>query len=305
MTKIQLRRDTSTNWTQNNPIPAQGEPCYETDTGKLKIGNGTQNYNDLSYINGSSSGGTDDYNDLRNIPQINGVELKGNLTSADLNISINTISINGGGAESTNYITYYTKVGNPNISEDFIMTGASQSNYLNCDFKPPSAINSFIFEGEFVVSENAILEASHQAIFGQQVDTTNRTSPQLEVVTNPDTSSQGNNQIGFLPPVSSSSWGDTIRHYITDISKFPGTWYYKYTFDVQSQTVIGHIENMTNGYKPDDITISQSIVYWISPLSIGADSGAEHTSNNISIDLKSFKVNINDSVINYQAIQIL
>lgn len=49
MTKIQLRRDTATNWTTNNPTPASGEPCFETDTGKFKIGDGITAYNDLPY----------------------------------------------------------------------------------------------------------------------------------------------------------------------------------------------------------------------------------------------------------------
>ena len=58
MTTIKFRRDTSANWTSVNPIPAQGEPCYETDTGKLKIGNGSDNYMTLPYVSdgGGSSG---------------------------------------------------------------------------------------------------------------------------------------------------------------------------------------------------------------------------------------------------------
>ena len=52
MTQIQLRRDTASNWSTNNPIPAQGEPCYETDTNKLKFGDGTSHYNDLDYFAG-------------------------------------------------------------------------------------------------------------------------------------------------------------------------------------------------------------------------------------------------------------
>lgn len=56
MTKIQLRRDTASNWTTNNPTPASGEPCFETDTGKFKIGDGATAYNDLAYQgNGGSS----------------------------------------------------------------------------------------------------------------------------------------------------------------------------------------------------------------------------------------------------------
>lgn len=49
MTKIQVRRDTAANWTSVNPTPASGEPCFETDTGKFKIGNGITAYNDLPY----------------------------------------------------------------------------------------------------------------------------------------------------------------------------------------------------------------------------------------------------------------
>ena len=49
MTKIQVRRDTAANWTSANPTPASGEPCFETDTNKLKIGDGVTAYNDLPY----------------------------------------------------------------------------------------------------------------------------------------------------------------------------------------------------------------------------------------------------------------
>lgn len=54
MTKIQLRRDTAVNWSTNNPTPSAGEPCFETDTGKLKIGDGITAYNSLPYQGGTS-----------------------------------------------------------------------------------------------------------------------------------------------------------------------------------------------------------------------------------------------------------
>nr|DAP90275.1 MAG TPA: hyaluronidase [Herelleviridae sp.] len=54
MTKIQLRRDTATNWSTNNPTPSAGEPCFETDTGRLKIGDGITAYNSLPYQGGTS-----------------------------------------------------------------------------------------------------------------------------------------------------------------------------------------------------------------------------------------------------------
>ena len=55
MTKIQLRRDTAANWSANNPTPSAGEPCFETDTGKLKIGDGATAYNNLAYQGGGDS----------------------------------------------------------------------------------------------------------------------------------------------------------------------------------------------------------------------------------------------------------
>lgn len=46
---IQIRRDTSTNWTTVNPILAQGELAFETNTRKLKVGDGVTAWNSLSY----------------------------------------------------------------------------------------------------------------------------------------------------------------------------------------------------------------------------------------------------------------
>lgn len=54
MTKIQLRRDTAANWEINDPTPSAGEPCFETDTGKLKIGDGITTYCRLPYQGGTS-----------------------------------------------------------------------------------------------------------------------------------------------------------------------------------------------------------------------------------------------------------
>lgn len=52
MTQIKLRRDTAANFTSKNPVLGVGEPAYETDTKKLKIGDGTTAYNNLDYFAG-------------------------------------------------------------------------------------------------------------------------------------------------------------------------------------------------------------------------------------------------------------
>jgi len=52
-TQLQVRRDTAANWSATNPTPAQGEPCYETDTGVLKFGDGSTAYNSLAEFGGT------------------------------------------------------------------------------------------------------------------------------------------------------------------------------------------------------------------------------------------------------------
>lgn len=55
MTTIKLRRGTAAEWATANPVLAEGEPGFETDTGKQKIGDGTTAWNDLPYIGGGGS----------------------------------------------------------------------------------------------------------------------------------------------------------------------------------------------------------------------------------------------------------
>jgi hypothetical protein len=47
---IQLKRDVAADWTSNNPTLAAGQPGYETDTGKIKFGDGATAWNSLAYF---------------------------------------------------------------------------------------------------------------------------------------------------------------------------------------------------------------------------------------------------------------
>lgn len=58
MTQIKLRRDTAANFTSKNPVLGVGEPAYETDTKKLKIGDGTTAYTQLEYFSAGGGGST-------------------------------------------------------------------------------------------------------------------------------------------------------------------------------------------------------------------------------------------------------
>ena len=51
-TKIQLRRDSTANWTTADPTLASGEIGFETDSGKIKLGDGTSVWTALAYLAG-------------------------------------------------------------------------------------------------------------------------------------------------------------------------------------------------------------------------------------------------------------
>ena len=54
-TLIHIRRGTAAFWQGSNPVLAEGEPGYETDSQILKIGDGSTDYNSLrpTYANGA------------------------------------------------------------------------------------------------------------------------------------------------------------------------------------------------------------------------------------------------------------
>jgi len=56
-TRIKLRRDTAANWTASDPILALGEPGLETDTRKIKYGDGSTAWSGLPYASGGGNSG--------------------------------------------------------------------------------------------------------------------------------------------------------------------------------------------------------------------------------------------------------
>lgn len=47
---IRFKRGTADRWNEVNPVLMDGEPGYETNTGKVKIGNGVSAWKDLTYL---------------------------------------------------------------------------------------------------------------------------------------------------------------------------------------------------------------------------------------------------------------
>ena len=54
-TKLQVRRDTAANWTSADTVLSQGEFGWETDTGYMKIGDGTTAWSSLAYFTPSGA----------------------------------------------------------------------------------------------------------------------------------------------------------------------------------------------------------------------------------------------------------
>ena len=281
MTKIQIRRDTNANWQQYNPIPAQGEPCYETDTGKFKIGNGEQPYNSLPY----QGGGVEDYNELVNLPQINGVELKGNVSSNQL---INTI--NGGGAESADYITYYTVVGNPTISEDFTLTNTGNNNCINTGYTA-SGFNSIEMSFDILLTDFN----SNYYITGQ-TDGHNYSCPQLASITN--------GSLNLACSYNGSSW---IYLYNTDVVLDLNTRYnLRVGWKNETKKWYGILTDVSTGEEINlgEVDCQQAPLFSY-PLIIGSDeSRPTYTQSGLTIYLDTFKVTKNEQL-DYQAVEVL
>lgn len=86
-TTIKLRRDTAANWTAANPTLALGEPGIETDTRKVKYGDGVTAWTTLQYAVGSTSY-TGTITSVTGSGTINGLTLSGSGTSGSVTLTL-------------------------------------------------------------------------------------------------------------------------------------------------------------------------------------------------------------------------
>lgn len=88
--RIQLRRDTAANWTSENPVLGLGEPGIETDTYKVKLGDGSTPWNSLDYSL------TKDFTDLTNKPTtVSGYGITDAASLTAFSVAVQTPSGNG------------------------------------------------------------------------------------------------------------------------------------------------------------------------------------------------------------------
>ena len=134
--RIQLRRDTTANWNNIDPVLADGEPGYDIVTNELRIGNGSNVWSELSANTISGGGGTG--NTLVNGNYTVGLGANGNLTFPTGNFAIKpsddtlggssvitsannlvTLSTGVNGGTSSLWVEDYANIGTSNIAAVF------------------------------------------------------------------------------------------------------------------------------------------------------------------------------------------
>lgn len=99
--RIQIRRGTASDWTSVNPTLAAGEIGYETNTGKLKIGDGSTAWTSLNYVSSDAPAVGEIAQDA-----INEALTMGNGLSKTYDDAGNTITL-----ENTGVLTFNTRSG--------------------------------------------------------------------------------------------------------------------------------------------------------------------------------------------------
>lgn len=94
VSQIQIRRGTAALWTAANPVLANGELGLETDTGKLKIGNGATAWQSLGYFL--------NYTDLINKPSLSKVATSNSYSDLSGLPSLQTVATSGSYADLSN-----------------------------------------------------------------------------------------------------------------------------------------------------------------------------------------------------------
>jgi len=84
---IQIRRDTASNWTSANPTLAQGELGIETDTSKIKVGDGSTAWSSKTYLVDVGSYLTATSTNTLSNKTLAATTLSGQLTGADQTVS--------------------------------------------------------------------------------------------------------------------------------------------------------------------------------------------------------------------------
>lgn len=112
---IKLRRGTAAEWRAANELLSLGEPGFEKDTYKLKIGDGITLWNDLPYIDGGFGG------DNGPLEYVYDIDFGSDSTTIPSEISFNSLS------KYTDYSTFYNDIKDNNYKVSLKLTRTNHS----------------------------------------------------------------------------------------------------------------------------------------------------------------------------------
>lgn len=148
ITPIKIRRGTAALWTSTNPILALGEMGFETDTLKIKFGDGTSTWTVLAYANTVDISGKADVGHTHTADGISdataiGKEILRDATAADVRATIGAgtsslvIGTGAGNAKAGNWVPSFAEVTGtlgtaqlPPLAINEVFTAASQAAML-------------------------------------------------------------------------------------------------------------------------------------------------------------------------------
>jgi len=125
--QIKLRRDLAANWTAANTLLSQGEQGFETDTKKIKIGDGVTTWNSLPYwtfgLSFATVATSGSYNDLTNKPTI--PSSFSQLTNGSYAVKLNSSGTVTIGNQTSGRGYYYTLPSTDGASGQVLVTDGS------------------------------------------------------------------------------------------------------------------------------------------------------------------------------------
>ena len=155
MTRILIRRDTAANWWSNNPTLLQGEYGRETDTGYVKCGNGTDNWQTLPYDNTFTNLQDTNFTNLQNgqVPVWDATTSKWFNQAPSTGVTDHTLLSNIG---SNSHNAIDTFIGSKGQASGLAPLNASSK--IDVTYLPDSVVGALEYKGTFDASSQAYPE---------------------------------------------------------------------------------------------------------------------------------------------------